>query len=143
VCSKKEQGGLGVRKLKKFNVALRGKWCWRLLVDRDSFWYHVLVAHYGEIGGRLDVGGRSGSSLWREVGRIRDGDGVTGGGWFGNSVLRSVGDGADTLFWSHSWIDGSPVNVRFRRLFDLAENKTFTVANFFLSWSDAGRGGWS
>ena len=44
LCSKKEHGGLGVRKLKEFNIALLGKWCWRILVDREGLWYHVLAA---------------------------------------------------------------------------------------------------
>jgi len=102
LCSKKEHGGLWVRKLKEFNIALLGKWCWRMLVDREGLWYHVLVAHYGEVGGRLEVGGRSGSSWWHDLGRIRDGDGGEfGGGWFGHSVMQRVGDGAETLFWSH------------------------------------------
>ncbi|XP_024632905.1 uncharacterized protein [Medicago truncatula] len=143
VCSKMEHGGLGVRKLKEFNVALLGKWCWRLLVDREGLWYHVLVARYGEVGGRLEVGGRSGSSWWREVGRIRDGDSDVGGGWFGDSVRRRVGDGAATLFWSHRWIGGSPLSVRFPRLFDLSENKTITVATLFSMGLEQGGEGWS
>jgi len=61
----------------------------------------------------LEVGGQSGSSWWQEVGRIHDGDGVIGGGWFGDSVRRRVGDGVATLFWSHRWICGSPLSVRF------------------------------
>ena len=56
VCSKKESGGLGARKLKEFNVALLGKWCWRILVDREGLWYHVLVACYCEIGGSWRLG---------------------------------------------------------------------------------------
>lgn len=86
---------------------------------------------FGEVGGRKEVGGRSVSSWWRDLGRILEGDGESGGGWFDHSVIRKVGDGAETFFWSHRWIGGILLSVRFRRLFDLAENKTITVANFF------------
>ena len=131
LCSKKKHGGFGVRNLKEFNVALLGKWCWRLLMDRDGLWCRVLVARYGEVGGRLEAGGRSVSSWWREVRRIRDGEGDIGGGWFGDSVRRKVGDGAATLFWSHRWLGETPLCVRFPRLFDLAENKSIFVATLF------------
>ena len=56
ICTKKEHGGLGVRQLKEFNLALLGKWCWRMLVDREEFWYRVLVVRYGEEAGRLGAG---------------------------------------------------------------------------------------
>jgi hypothetical protein len=35
---------------------LFGKWCWRMLVDRDSLWYRTLVAHYGQEDGMLRKG---------------------------------------------------------------------------------------
>jgi len=50
---RKEYGRLGVRQLREFNIALLGKWYWRMLVDREGFWYRVLVARYGEEAGRL------------------------------------------------------------------------------------------
>ena len=112
-----------------------------VLADREGLWYHVLVAPYGKVGGRL--GGRSCSSWWREVGRIRDGDGDVGGGWFSDSVLRKVGDGTDTLFWSHRWCDGAPLCERFLRLFDLAENKTVKLADMFSLGLVHGGEGWS
>jgi len=34
------------------------------LVDMCGFWYRILVARYGEDCGRLEDGGRSGSSWW-------------------------------------------------------------------------------
>jgi len=48
-------------------------------MDRDGFWYRVLVARYGEEAGRLEVGGRSVSSWWREIAKIRDGVGENEG----------------------------------------------------------------
>ena len=50
VCLPKAEGGLGVRRLREFNVALLGKWCWRMLVDKEGLWYRVLKARYGEEG---------------------------------------------------------------------------------------------
>ena len=88
-----------MRKLREFNLALLGKWCWRMLVDRGGLWYRVFVARYGEEVGRLEVGGRSVSIWWREIAKIRDGIGVDGGGSFADRVERRVGDGSDTLFW--------------------------------------------
>jgi len=92
-----------------------------------------LVARYGEEDERLEVGGRSGSSWWREITNIRDGLGGGGGGWFQEGVSRLMGDGADTLFWHDSWLGGVPFCVRFRRLFDLAVDKSSMVAYMFSS----------
>jgi hypothetical protein len=45
-----------VRRLRDFNEVLLGNWCWRLLVERMSLWYRVLVARYGEENWRLGAG---------------------------------------------------------------------------------------
>jgi len=63
VCLRKEVGGLGVRRIREFNSALLGKWCWRWLTEKESLWYRVLAAKYGEEGGRLVDGGRL-DSAW-------------------------------------------------------------------------------
>ncbi|MCI51565.1 cytochrome P450, partial [Trifolium medium] len=47
-----EYGGLGVRQLREFNIALLGKWCWRMLVDRGGLWFRVLAARYETERGR-------------------------------------------------------------------------------------------
>jgi hypothetical protein len=62
VCCSQEVEGLGVRRIRDFNRALLGKWCWRLLVERDSLWFRVLSSRYGVEGGQLSAGGREASS---------------------------------------------------------------------------------
>jgi hypothetical protein len=52
ICLSKEHKGLGVRQLKEFNLALLGKLCWRMLVDKGHLWFRVLVARYGIERGR-------------------------------------------------------------------------------------------
>ncbi|PNX84634.1 ribonuclease H [Trifolium pratense] len=101
--------GFGVRRLREFNLALLGKWCWRMLMDREGLWFRVLVARYGVERGRLRGGGLRGSAWWRELERIWDGGGDGGGGWFREQ--------------------------RFGRLFDLLENKSTSVAEMYsLGW---------
>jgi len=111
----KEHGGLGVRRLREFNTALLDKWCWRLLVEGDGLWRllvegdglwrRVLVVRYGAEDGRIEVGGRSSSSWWREIVRIQGGVGGSGDGWSAACMSRKVGDGAETSFlaWLLVW----------------------------------------
>jgi len=83
-------------------------------------WYRVLAARYSEVDGRLEVGGRSGSLWWKEVACIRDGLGDVGGAWFTDNIVRKVGNGENTLFWSDHWVGSSPLcavqsSLRFSR----------------------------
>jgi hypothetical protein len=59
-----EVRGLGVRRLCEFNIALLGKWYWRLSVEKGSMWYKLLMAKYGEARGWLIEGGRERSVWW-------------------------------------------------------------------------------
>jgi len=51
----KEVGGLGVRRLGEFNLALLGKWCWKMVVDREGLWFRVLTARYVGLGGGFSL----------------------------------------------------------------------------------------
>jgi len=48
--------------------------------------------------------------------------------WFSSSVVRRLGDGKATLFWSHRWIGDVSLQDRFPRLFSVARNKLASVA---------------
>jgi len=73
-------------------MALLGKWCWRLLVEKESLWYRVLLARYGEEGGRLLDGGRTTSAWWRTIAALRK------EAWCSTHVSRSVGYGKHFIF---------------------------------------------
>ncbi|KAK2367069.1 hypothetical protein QL285_065630 [Trifolium repens] len=113
-----------------------------MLVDRGGLWFRVLEARYGVEQGRLREGGRMGSAWWREIGRIRDGVGGGRDRWFREGVVRKVGDGTETLFWTDPWVGGTPLCERFGRLFDLAATKSRTVAEMYDAGWEAGGEAW-
>jgi hypothetical protein len=49
VCLPKEQGGLGVKNLELFNMALLSKWKWRFLSDDEAMWADLLRFRYGHL----------------------------------------------------------------------------------------------
>ncbi|GAU45490.1 hypothetical protein TSUD_191100 [Trifolium subterraneum] len=99
-------------------------------------------ARYGVERGRLRAGGRSGSSWWREIVRIRDGGGEIGGEWFEEHISKQVGDGSDSFFWTDPWANGTLLCERFRRMFELVETQSCTMAEMAtLGWGSGG-GAW-
>jgi len=131
---------LGVRRLDAFNLSLLGKRCWRMLLDKEGLWYRVLKVRYGEVGRRLQEGGRSGSSWWNNLCHIRSGVGEGVDNRFDENTRRVVGDGHNTLFWFDNWVGERPLCLQFPRLFNLAVNKECLVEEMARwGWKDGGR----
>jgi hypothetical protein len=120
VCLHVNRGGLGVWSLGEFNLSLLGKWCWRLMVDKEGLWYRVLKARYREVGGRIKVGDRNASRWWRMICNVREGSGAAVGGWFDNNIRRVVGNGSKTFFWTNNWLAEVPLNLQFSRLYEFS-----------------------
>ena len=128
---------MGVRRIRDFNLALLRKWCWRLLVDRDSLWFRVLSARYGMEEGRVKEGGHKASVWWRDITTLRSEE------WFHGNVSQVVGDGNNTLFWTDVWVGGMSLRERFTRLYELSVLKSEYVFNMhLLRWGSEG-GAWS
>jgi len=99
-----EEGGLGVRRLREFTVALLGKWCWRMLVDKEGLWYRVLKARYGEEGGRLKEGRRDSSVWWRMLSAIRSGVRSGEGASLRRTSVEWLVEGVAHIFgWTTGW----------------------------------------
>ncbi|PNY13834.1 cysteine-rich receptor-like protein kinase [Trifolium pratense] len=142
VCLDRDGGGLGVRRIREFNLSLLGKWSWRLLTDKDGLWFKVLVAKYGMTDGRISGGGRQASLWWKDLCDVRDGVGLSIGRWFENNISRKVGNGEETLFWKDRWLEGGSLSIHFNRLFELAIDKNITVADMYRRGWVVGGNGW-
>ncbi|GKV50005.1 hypothetical protein SLEP1_g56723 [Rubroshorea leprosula] len=102
VCKEKQLGGLGVKDLRKFNLALLGKWWGRLVRDDKGHWGKVILEKYGKVGepsfNWLREGFNYGSSWWRDICRLSDVE-ENNKGWLADGLEIRVGDGKGTSFW--------------------------------------------
>jgi len=106
VCREKEDGGLGIKNLKAFNLTLLGKWEWRICNEINSLWVKVLSSKYGETNGRVNRNGRHCSTWWRDLQIIDRGVWGIKTGWFAEKLSRKIGNGEETLFWLDPWLGG-------------------------------------
>jgi hypothetical protein len=121
MCSPTDEGGLGIRNMRRFNQALLGKWLWRFAHEEKVWWRSVLMAKYGLVweGWRSgDISGSHGVGLWKFICL----------GWqnFRRHVKFDPGEG----FWDGVWCGDSALKEAFPGLFIIARIKeAFIVDN--------------
>ncbi|GKV32816.1 hypothetical protein SLEP1_g41389 [Rubroshorea leprosula] len=122
----KEEGGLGVKDLEKFNVALMGKWLSRLANMEEGLWKSVIVGKYGAEGGHwmdwVRDGRNIGSLWWRDVRRLKAGEGVNAR-WLWEDFRLRIGEGRGVKFWWDSWCGEECLANKFPRLYFLSTGK--------------------
>lgn len=102
VCKPKKEGGLGIKSLDRWNVALLSKQIWRLLTSKDSLWvawahdYHVKKNSFWNIK-KTD---RSGWG-WTNILNIRD--------KLRPHLWCEVGNGLNTNAWYDTWHVAGPI----------------------------------
>jgi len=144
VCEPHETGGLGIIDLRVFNLALLGKWIWRLRSDKGSLWKEILESKYG--GWRvLRKGGKSSkdSLWWRDLKEVWSSEGW--GRNFEDAIKWRSGTGKEIVFWEDNWVGNGALKEVFTRLFSLSLSKESKVAEFGAwnngqwAWTFAGR----
>jgi hypothetical protein len=124
VCSPIDEGGLGIRNMRRFNQALLGKWLWRFAHEEGAWWRSVLVAKYGSVWGGWHTGaitGAHGVGLWKCINM----------GWqtFKSHIRFDPGDGSRIRFWEDFWCGDSPLKMAFPGLFNIARFKEASIAD--------------
>ena len=86
MCRPKVEGGLGIKSLETWNIALMTKHVWNLITHKDSFW--VKWVHTYKLEGRSfwDVSEKVGDSWsWKKILRFR---------WMiRDHIIHKIGDG--------------------------------------------------
>ncbi|RVW53576.1 LINE-1 reverse transcriptase-like [Vitis vinifera] len=98
VCTQKDKGGLGIRRMGLLNKALLGKWIWRFAVEKDVLWKKVIGVKYGLEGGgwkSKEARGPFGAGVWKEI--------LKEMGWCWNNMKFKVGRGIRNAVVDEVW----------------------------------------
>ena len=82
LCQFKSEGGVEIKDVNLFNMALLGKWKWRLGCEKSGLWKQVLESKYGSWRGLNDsVVSNIESWWWRDIKKVCGGNSNS---WFDN-----------------------------------------------------------
>jgi hypothetical protein len=135
ICLPRDKGGLGVKNLELFNLALLSKWKWRFLSDGEALWADLLRFRYGHIPSILMAGvsytnGNKDSIWWKDI--IGKGRGIEEE-WFRPNVGCCVGDGKDIGFWTFKWYGNHAFKELYPNLYAKEAAKDIKIANKLIS----------
>ncbi|RVW55567.1 Transposon TX1 uncharacterized 149 kDa protein [Vitis vinifera] len=136
VCTQKEKGGLGIRRMGLLNKALLGKWIWRFAVEKDVLWKKVIGVKHGLEGcgwKSKEARGPFGVGVWKEILKEMS--------WCWNNMEFKVGRGTKIMFWTDHWCGDEALSQAFPQIFALAVDRNELVNDV---WDPRlGQGGWN
>ena len=102
ICLPKEEGGLGIRKIHHFNVALFTAQIWKLITSKDSLWVQWVQTHKlrGMNFWNVPIRGNM-STSWRKILQIRP--------LIRHFCWVRIGNGQNTSIWFDNWCNESPL----------------------------------
>ena len=127
VCFPKDKGGLGIKDVNTFNLALLAKWKWHLFQHQGQLWARVLESKYGRWRGLNEAPRSSTESIW-----WRDLKMVSHHPEHGEALQRStawrVGCGDRIKFWEDDWIrDNRALVAKYPRLYLISNQQNHTI----------------
>jgi len=125
VCRNKEEGGLGLRDIRKFNYALLAKWKWHFISQEEGRWKETLISKYGLETESTQTPIKLQSWWWRDLNKLCKEGGRKG--WFQEELSWELGCGDKVKFWEEVWVGSTDLKSLFPRLYSLSLNKGQTV----------------
>ena len=127
VCLPKEKGGLGLKDINTFNLALLGKWRWNLFQHDGQLWARVLKSKYGGWRGLDEAPGCNKESLWwRDLKTTFQTS--QQGKEFKKGIQWRLGSGDRIKFWEDEWIEGeAPLLTKYPRLFSISRQQNQVI----------------
>ncbi|XP_058752711.1 uncharacterized protein LOC131625894 [Vicia villosa] len=131
ICLPIEKGGLGLRRIKDFNLAFLNKWRWRILGGSEALWYNVLKARYGDINLHVvsfDAKNSkkiSKSSWWMDILSLEN---SYTDNFFVDNCRFIVGRGFNISFWNSRWMEDICLMKSFPVASNLSDLKFLSIA---------------
>ncbi|KAH1197534.1 putative ribonuclease H protein [Glycine max] len=120
VCMPKDKGGLGIKDIDSFNLALLAKWKWNYMQEKGEIWSRVLESKYGGWRSLYEEGRERHQSIWwkdlkQTVNSTQHGDIV-----HSNMRWKIVG-GDKVRLWEDKWNQQQqPLAERYPRLYQIS-----------------------
>lgn len=111
----KVSGGLGVKNIRAFNLALLGKWLWHLASTYRSLWAEAILSKQFSHGSWSDFipdASYNLSSIWKGI--LLAPNLLRAGTWW------RLGNGFSCRFWLDRWCNGNILGERFPSLLDVS-----------------------
>ncbi|CAL5415768.1 unnamed protein product [Camellia sinensis] len=133
VTKSREQGGLGIRRIKDVNSSLLLKWWWKFGKEVNALWRRLLCSKY-----RIEEGSwtplasvsHSHSRVWTDIITVAKHHQQLVEFYVEKLRLR-VGNGTRIKFWHDRWLGSRCLKAEFPRIFSLSIDKGGSLLSFY------------
>ncbi|XP_056698695.1 uncharacterized protein [Spinacia oleracea] len=102
ITSSIDNGGLGIRRLREWNLSFMAKLGWTILTCPHKLWVRVFKEKYIKKSNFMDcIPNSSHSPLWRDILKGRE--------VLKKGMIVNIGNGKSTSLWFHHWIGDGPL----------------------------------